>query len=82
MSQHEKLKERFLEVPNDFAYQELKKLLGHLGYVEIQGRGSRVKFMNATTNHWVNVHKPHPENVIKPYMLKKVIKNLKEKGVV
>lgn len=33
MSQFEKLWERFLLVPSDFTYEELRKIMKHYGYI-------------------------------------------------
>jgi hypothetical protein len=47
MSKKEKLITRFLNMPSDFQYDEMVKLLGHFGFEEVKkGKtsGSRVKF--------------------------------------
>lgn len=48
MSQFEKLWDRFLLVPSDFTYDELRKIMKHYGYSENnKGKtsGSRVVFI-------------------------------------
>ena len=49
MSKKEKLITRFIELPSDFHYDEMVKLLGYFGFNEVKkGKtsGSRVKFEN------------------------------------
>jgi hypothetical protein len=43
--------------------------------------GSRRKFADAG-NHIINLHKPHPGNILKHYQLKEAVTSLKEKGVI
>ncbi|MCL2246009.1 MAG: type II toxin-antitoxin system HicA family toxin [Lentimicrobiaceae bacterium] len=80
MSKNDKLALRFLSFPKDFTYNELKTLLLSLGYMEIQGAGSRVCF--AKEDHKIKLHKPHPENILKCYQLDLVAKELKNKGLI
>lgn len=75
MTKEDKLLERFLSMPNDFTYNELKTLLMSLGYEESNlGRtsGSRVSFYNESNGHQLKIHKPHPEKVIKRVYLKNI----------
>lgn len=46
MTTSNKLIDRFRKKPKDFSYDELKRLLSFLGYIEKQGAGSRVVFIN------------------------------------
>jgi len=83
MSTFEKLLERFLARPKDFTYDELKRLLKKLGYKEAtkgSTSGSRVAFIDEKIKHAIRVHKPHPENIVKEYVIKMVIKELQDKG--
>lgn len=82
MSKQEKLMIRFLSVPSDFTWDELKKVLMVLGYSEIaKGKtaGSRKKFIDKEKNI-ILLHKPHPSNIVKKYAIKQTIENLVEKG--
>lgn len=82
MSSFEKLLERFLGHPKDFTYDELKRLLKKLGYEETtKGKtsGSRVAFIDKKIKHVIRVHKPHPGNIVKEYVIKMVIKELQDK---
>lgn len=85
MSTKEKLVERFLRQPKDFTYQELTKLLKGFGYVEeTKGKtsGSRVMFFNQDKEHAIMLHKPHPGNIIKAYVMKYVLEELKTIGFI
>jgi len=82
MTKKDKLLERFLSIPKDFTYNELKTMLRGLGYKEHQlGKtsGSRVLFFNDYIGHEIKIHKPHPGNIIKPYLMKFIYENLKER---
>ena len=81
MGTKEKLVERFLTMPNDFTYNELKRLLGFWGYVENQAAGSRVVFENKDTNHKIKLHKPHPGNILRHYQIELIEQELKAKGL-
>ncbi|MBE9468059.1 MAG: type II toxin-antitoxin system HicA family toxin [Bacteroidetes bacterium] len=83
MGTFEKLLERFLARPKDFTYDELRKLLTKLGYKETtKGKtsGSRVAFIDEKEKHIIRVHKPHPGNILKEYIIKQVIKSLHDQG--
>jgi hypothetical protein len=81
MTKKDKLLERFLSMPKDFSYQELKTLLNSLGYEESnlgKTSGSRVLFYNEKTGHEFKIHKPHPGNIIKTYLMKYIYEHIKE----
>jgi hypothetical protein len=85
MSIKDKLLERFLRQPRNFTYQELKRLLNGLGYVEEKkGKtsGSRVIFYNKEKKHPILVHRPHPGNILKAYVMKYVLDELKAIGLI
>jgi hypothetical protein len=82
MSKSDKLIDRFLKTPTDFTWEEATKLLGYFGYIELKtGKtgGSRRRFINQK-KHIINLHKPHPGNILKHYQLKILIDALKEEG--
>jgi hypothetical protein len=84
MGRQEKLLNRLLRIPKDFTWDELANILSMYGYVEIKkGKtgGSRRKFMNINQSI-ISLHKPHPSNILKEYVLKQVIAELKEKGFI
>lgn len=80
MSRFKKLLEKFLEKPSrkDLTFEELATLLQRCGYEKIEGSGSRVKFFNQEKSSLISLHKPHPTNIIKTYILKEIEIKLKE----
>ncbi|TVR55145.1 MAG: type II toxin-antitoxin system HicA family toxin [Spirochaetaceae bacterium] len=79
MSKGDKPILRLLLKPKDFTYNELKRLLAHLEYVEKQGgktSGSRVVFINDKSKHIIRLHKPHPGNELKQYQIEQIIEEL------
>ena len=79
MSQKDKLIKRFCQKPKDFTYDELRTLLLYFGYEEDDsGNGSRVKFYNKELSDVISLHKPHPGNIVKQYILKMVMEKLEE----
>ena len=80
MSRIEKEIERLKSKPKDYTYEELKSLLNKLGFLEYnKGKttGSGVEFKDVEGRK-ILLHKPHPNNIIKPYMIKAILNNLKE----
>ncbi|MDD4569633.1 MAG: type II toxin-antitoxin system HicA family toxin [Tepidanaerobacteraceae bacterium] len=84
MSRKEKLLSRLLSRPKDFTYNEIKALLILLGYKEDnvgKTSGSAVRFIN-DKNHIIRIHKPHPDNIVKSYIIKMVIEELLKEGFI
>ena len=82
MTKKDKLLERFLSMPKDFSYQELKTLLNSLGYEESnlgKTSGSRVLFFNVIKQSKIRIHKPHPGNILKKYQIVEVISKITSK---
>jgi len=79
MSKIEKLIEKFLKVPKDLTWEELMKILNHKGYFEKSAKGktggSRRKFVNAK-NDIISLHKPHPKNIVKQYVIRQLLDKL------
>ena len=80
MSKSEKLVIRFLSLPKDFTYSELRTLLLSFGYKELPLSGSRVCF--AKGNHKIKLHKPHPNNTLKRYQIDLIAKELTKEGLI
>ncbi len=78
MAKADKLIVRFKAVKSDFTWNELKKLLEGFGYKQIPGAGSRVKFDNGNPAQRVNLHRPHPGNIVKIYIVRELKKKLCE----
>jgi hypothetical protein len=80
MSKKDKLLKKFLDTPirRDLTFDELSTLLLSCGYKRIEGSGSAVKFYHKVKDHLINLHKPHPSNVLKIYIIKQIQQKLKE----
>lgn len=80
MSRKEKLLKRFLEIPpkKDLTFEELEGLLSSCGYIKLEGKGSAVKFYHKEKDNLINLHKPHPSNILKSYIIKQIQPKLKE----
>lgn len=81
MSKKEKLIQKLL-LAKTFKFSDLVSLLKMLGYTEIQGDGSRVKFDNGKPEDLINLHKPHPGNEMKVYAVKQVKEKLQQGGLI
>ena len=80
MSTKEKLIERFKNLPSDFTFDELVRLFNTLGYsIGNKGptSGSRVVFRKGDDEFLI--HKPHPGNIVKAYVLRRLKKELKKR---
>lgn len=82
MSKQQKIINRLLNLNGVFTWPELCTLLKGLGYRQIEGDGSRVKFDNGNVRAMITLHKPHPGNQIKSYIRKAVIERLKTEGMI
>ena len=79
MSTKEKLVDRFKSQPNDFTFEELIRLFNLYGFeIGSKGKtsGSRMEFINYEKNLSFGVHKPHPANAIKSYVMKQLLEFL------
>ena len=84
MGTKEKLIARFSSFPNDFTWEEMRRLLVALGYVSgNKGKtsGSRMIFKGEGLKP-IMLHKPHLGNIIKGYVMKKVYDYLKNEGLI
>jgi len=84
MARQEKLLKRFLSKPQDFTFDEMRRLLRGFGYQEIKSgktSGSRVAFFHKDLNHIIRLHKPHPKNILKRYQLDLIEEELRKRGV-
>ena len=80
MSKKDKLLTKFLENPprRDLTFKELTTLLLSLNFEKIEGSGSAVKFYNKEKDLLINLHKPHPSDILKVYLVKQIQNKLKE----
>jgi hypothetical protein len=84
MGRRDKLVARLKARPKDFTWDELVRLLEGLGYAEAAtGRtgGSRRRFIHATAPV-IALHKPHPGNIVRMYVVDDVLRILTEEGLI
>ena len=85
MSKLQKTIDKLLNLKQTFTFNELKYLLGKLGYSEKKtGKtsGSRKAYINSSTLHIIRIHKPHPGNEIKRYVRTYLISELKKQDLI
>ena len=64
-----------MQQPKDFTWEELVRLFSIFGFsLDDKGKtsGSRAQFIKEKEVH--TIHKPHPSNIVKSYVLKNVLK--------
>lgn len=84
MSRREKLVGRLKGRPKDFTWEELVRLLRDVGYSEAQAGktgGSRRRFIHDTAPV-IALHKPHPGNIVKMYVIDEVLRVLSEEKLI
>ncbi len=84
MSRQDKLIERLRRRPRDFTWEELERLLLGLGYREQTGGrtgGSRRRFVREG-GAAISLHRPHPGNVVKAYVVSIVLETLESEGLI
>jgi len=82
MANKNKLIQKLKSRPKDFKWQEANTLLKSLGFIKIQGDGSRVKFYNKEINCLIHFHKPHPANELKQYVIKELLETLTKRELI
>lgn len=80
MTRQKKLIEKFLTKPlkRNLTFRELTAVFQSLGYRLINREGARVAFWNKDTGDIFDIHKPHPNDTLKVYVIKKVQDKLRE----
>ena len=84
MSKKDKLIKRLKKEPKDFTYEEAKRILEYLGYVEDnKGKtsGSRIIFVRERDKKKFLLHKPHPDKIMKQYAIKQLKEFVEKEGV-
>ena len=84
MSRRNKLVARLRGKPKNFTWDELVRLLEGLGYSEAAAGktgGSRRRFLH-TTAPTIALHKPHPGNIVKMYVIRDVLRVLIEEDLI
>lgn len=60
----------------------MSALLSYFGYELKQGgTGSGVKFVRDGSDEVINFHKPHPNGILKRYILDQIIEKLRKDGL-
>ena len=76
MNKKEKLIKRFRTLPRDFTFEEVLSLFQSYGF-ELENKGatsgSSIKFYNAKDQCAYIMHKPHPSNIIKGYLMRDIL---------
>lgn len=83
MTKLDKLIEKLLSNSKDFEWRELVKILAFYGFELInQGQtgGSRRCFENKDGIK-LHFHEPHPNKIVKSYVIRQVIEILKKEGL-
>lgn len=84
MGSKEKLMLRFLSQPKDFTWDEMCRLLVSLGYApgnKGKTSGSRMIFTSDGKKP-IMLHRPHPGNIIKSYVMRQVLDYLKNENLI
>ena len=85
MNKKDKLLKRFYSLPKDFTFDEMVNVFSYYGFhQENKGTtsGSRVIFVNDKDGNSYIMHKPHPSNIIKGYVMRQVFTFLKANGYI
>jgi len=77
VSKNEKLLAKLLNEQTLFTWPEWVTLLRRLGYTQIEGAGSRVKFDIGNPSAMITLHRPHPDNALKHYIRRQIIEHLR-----
>ena len=84
MGRKDKLLERLQRRPKDFTWDELTSLLKILGYTKRKtGKtgGSRTRFVHPVAPP-ITLHKPHPNNIIKKYVVIDILEHFRKEGII
>ena len=84
MNRKDKLISRFKTQPSDFTWDELVRLLHQLGFIEGPAgktAGSRRRFIHETAGV-VSLHRPHPDPVVKGYVLRALKQKLEDEKLI
>ncbi len=83
MGRKDKLLSRLQRRPKDFTWDELSVLLKTLGYKQVKSGktvGFRRRFIHPTAAT-ITLHKPHPDSIVKMYIIDDILELLKKEGM-
>lgn len=79
MNKKDKLLKRFYSLPKDFTFDEIVSVFSCYGFHQENKEatsGSRVIFVNDIDGNSYIMHKPHPSNIIKGYVMRQVLMDI------
>jgi len=79
LSKKDKLRARLENLPKDFTWDELTKVLSDKGYEQLPSGGTSARKFVDERKHIISLHKPHPGNIVKKYALEIVLNAIKVK---
>lgn len=84
MARHDTTLAKVLSKPPiaNVKWHELSSLLKHLGFEEISGKGSRVKFYDRNKDVLIVCHRPHPSPDVDKGCLVDIANNLRSNGYI
>jgi len=82
MTRQAKLLTKLFNPNSTLTWDELVSILKGLGFRQLEGSGSRVKFDNGNPKEAIHLHRPHPGNQIKTYTKRQVVEHLKNSGLI
>lgn len=83
MGKKDAMKARLLSMPKDLEQREMDTLMSQCGCVKNdRGKtsGSAIQYVHQATQRVFTYHRPHPGNILKPYVLKAAIRFLRSVG--
>ncbi|MBB3639819.1 type II toxin-antitoxin system HicA family toxin [Variovorax atrisoli] len=84
MSKHAKALEKLCRTPPpaDFKWDDLRTVLEGLGYVMLNGSGSRRKFHHPGIGAIISCHEPHPSPDVDKGCIVDIVAHLKDYGLI
>jgi predicted RNA binding protein YcfA (HicA-like mRNA interferase family) len=81
-SKHKKTLAKLLTKPvlKNIKFEDVDKLFYALGFDKLEGSGSRIDY-RYNENCKITIHKPHPQNELKPYVVRHLQDFLKNTGI-
>jgi len=80
MPRKDKLLARLQSRPKDFSWDDAVTLLAQCGFRCLKKPGSRRRFINEEKDLVLSMHEPHPQRVLKPYLVDRLIEVLASAG--
>ncbi len=71
-------------MPHDFTFDEMCSLLAGFGYTKDNKgttSGSRIRFRKES-GVYIDIHKPHPDSIMREWMMKAVFIHLKNNNLI